>query len=374
MELALTHPAEGYYSRVGRLLGPRGDFTTAPRLSASFNEALGRLLEELIDEAVAPAAAAARGATLVELGGGEADLAKALLAGWGRRRPDLRERLTCVSVEVGEELQRRQQASLAKFREAGWHVRWAGSSEEALAPAGPAVIVGNEFIDALPVHAVDVRGDVPLESWVKLEPGAQAAREEVGRLSADAETELVALFGTTDPGVLRETSEDGTLELRPAVGRLLRGLALHEGPVCLLTVDYGEWFAAPARAGCGCPSPGAAPALPRRRTVRGYFRHQLVSDPFVRVGRQDLTADVDFQALDCHGRQAGFETVLFTTVAGLLRANGAERQLADLRAAAARPSAKALSSDRQASALEMLLDERGVGGSFKVMLQVREGS
>jgi SAM-dependent MidA family methyltransferase len=373
MELALTHPTEGYYSRAARLLGPRGDFSTAPRLSQAFNDALGRLLEELIDAVLAPAGVAAPvgapGAdrvTLVELGGGEGDLAKALLARWARTRPDLRERLSYVMVEVGDRLRRRQQALLANFREAGWEVRWAGSPEEALAAAGAAILVGNEFIDALPVHIVYVRGEEPIESWVTPD------REVGDRLSREAETELGELFGTTDPVVLRRATRDGTMELRPAAGQLLHNAALRVGPVCLLTVDYGEWFSAPAPAGRGREPQGPVPSPLRRRTVRGYFRHQVVPDPYVRIGRQDLTADVDFQALDHHGRQVGLETVLFSTVAGLLRANGAEQQLERLRAEAASPSPRALSSDRQASVLEQLIDEQGLGGAFKVMLQVKE--
>ena len=89
----------------------------------------------------------------------------------------------------------------------------------------------------------------------------------------------------------------------------------------------------------------------------------MVTDPYVRVGRQDLTADVDFQALDHHGRRAGFETVLYTMLAGLLRADGADRQLEKLLTAAARPTQRALRSDRQASALEQLLDQQGRGGA-----------
>ena len=56
---------------------------------------------------------------------------------------------------------------------------------------------------------------------------------------------------------------------------------------------------------------------------RGYFKHQLVVDILARPGRQDLTADVDFAALDLHGRREGFETVLFTTLAAFLSGGGA---------------------------------------------------
>jgi SAM-dependent MidA family methyltransferase len=109
-----------------------------------------------------------------------------------------------------------------------------------------------------------------------------------------------------------------------------------------------------------------------RRTIRGYFRHQLVVDPYARVGHQDLTADVDFRAVDLHGSATGFETVLFTTVADLLRADGGQDRLSELRGRALSPSTDALQAGREAQVLENLLDPGRLGGAFKAMLQVRE--
>jgi SAM-dependent MidA family methyltransferase len=413
MDLALTHPTDGYYSGMQWLLGPRGHFSTAPRLSQAFNEAVGKLLEELIDASLdacgAPPGAADRpgvdgspaAVALLELGAGEADLAQALLQRWETTRPDLRGPLTYTILEVGEHLRAQQQRILAKAMGSGWKIRWAETVGEALAGAAATVMVGNEFIDALPVHLVDVRGAEPVEAWVETQPGGSgtgagasvgaavgmAVREVWDALSPEANTELLAVFGTTEVGALRPLTRDGIIELRPAAGSFLRQSATRAPAVCLLTIDYGEWFAGPdADSGCAADAAAeegeAAPGLGRvadavqrplcGRTLRGYFRHQLVSDPYVRVGRQDLTADVDFRALDVHGRQAGFETVLFASVADLLRANGGDERLEALRREAARPSQAALDADQQAAVLEGLLDSRGLGGAFKVMLQVKE--
>jgi SAM-dependent MidA family methyltransferase len=380
MELALTHPVDGYYSRAGRLLGPRGDFTTAPRLSREFNLAVSRLVEELVDgfaragirgpAASAPAPGSVATVALVEMGAGEGDLAKAVLGDWESRRPDLRGLVTYRPVEVGERLRARQRRALSFAARRGWRLDWAGSAGEALDGAAAAVVVSNEFFDALPVHVVDVGGPAVREAFVEPVQGETAghAREAWGPVSPEAEAELSAVFGTTDPAALRRLTRDGLLELRPAAGTVMRGLAAADVPTCVLTVDYGEHFSGAARADAGQE---AGPPL-RGRTLRGYFRHQLVSDLYARVGRQDLTADMDFAALDVHGRRCGFETVLFTTVAALLRANGGEDRLARLRAKAAAGAAAALDADREATVLGALLDPEGVGGAFKVMLQVKE--
>jgi SAM-dependent MidA family methyltransferase len=395
MELALTHPTEGYYSRTRGLLGPRGHFSTAPRLSQVFSQAVGRLLEELIGASLEASAAAdvpappgpSPGLVLLELGAGEADLPAALLRDWEARRPELRECLTYAIVEVGERLRARQQRTLAKARDRGWKVRWARTVGEALAGAGPAVVVGNEFVDALPVHLVDVRGEQPeevyVEVWTEVHPGVAAAnaaagaagaelREARSALSVEAEAELLELFGTSEAAALRPLTRDGIIELRPAAGGLLRQVAASGRSVCLLTVDYGEWFAAPTLDLEGTRSGALVPAGRYGRTLRGYFRHQMVTDPYLRVGRQDLTADVDFRALDLHGRRAGFETVLFTAVADLLLADRGDERLRALLREAGHPSRTALDADHQAMVLEALLDNQGMGAAFKVMLQVKE--
>ena len=73
-----------------------------------------------------------------------------------------------------------------------------------------------------------------------------------------------------------------------AVGGLLR-----EG--AMLFVDYGhprrDYYAAHRSAG----------------TLRGFYRHRLVDDPFLWPGLTDLTASVDFTALAEAGTGAGFD-------------------------------------------------------------------
>lgn len=113
----------------------------------------------------------------------------------------------------------------------------------------------------------------------------------------------------------------------------------------------------------------------RGRTVRGHFKHQPVHDVLARAGSQDLTADVDFYAVDLHGRQEGFETVVFATLSAFLRGGGAEEELQGLLAGTAPFSGIAgdpLEADRQAAVLRSLLDERDLGSAFKLMVQVRE--
>jgi SAM-dependent MidA family methyltransferase len=382
MELALTHPALGYYSRVERLLRHGGDFSTAPALSPFFNRTVARLVTELVDASLAAqaaAAAAARAASgpraaesppgrpcVVELGGGEGHLAESILRFWESERPELRERIDYRIVEVGARLRLRQAAAVDRFAAAGWDVGWGGDLEEVCIGARPAVIVGNEFLDALPVHLVDDAGATIREAYFTADDADLVGAW--GDLSEAAAGEIGLLFGTLDPRRLEVLTEDGILEVCPRLNDLMRRVAGAMPSGSFVSVDYGEWF--PGLPPTGDPW-GLEGRARRRRSVRGYFKHQLVPDPLTRAGSQDLTADVDFAALGLHGRKEGFETVLFTTLARFLCGGGAEDELEALRNGAAQTAGDTLEADRQATVLQNLLDERDLGGAFKVMVQAR---
>ncbi len=371
MEAALTHPTLGYYSQVERLLQRRGDFSTAPALSAFFNRTLARLVTELMDAGLETSPSGTP--SIVELGGGEGQLAESILRLWEEERPLWRGKIAYRIVEVGQGLRRKQAAAVERIT-SRWDVAWGPDLEQACAGTRPLVMVGNEFLDAMPVHLVDVSRNAVRELHVR--SPSDVLRQEWGELSPEAAAEIEVLFGTLDPARLRAFTMDGMLEVRPQLGLLLQQMGRLMSPGSLVSVDYGEWF------------PGVPPVeetwrlerrAPRRRSVRGYFRHQLVDDPLVRPGQQDLTADVDFAAVDFHGRQEGFETVLFTSLAAFLRGGGADDELsrlyrgtvASMGTDASASDGDPLETDRRATVLRALVNEDGLGGTFKLMLQVR---
>ena len=81
------------------------------------------------------------------------------------------------TVDLSGPLRARQEEALSAGDEAGWDVAacadfpdpssWSGAVRR---PAS-AVVVGNELLDALPVHRVDVRGAALREAWVRLREG-----------------------------------------------------------------------------------------------------------------------------------------------------------------------------------------------------------
>jgi len=158
---------------------------------------------------------------------------------------------------------------------------------------------------------------------------------------------------------MRVLTRDGTVELRPAVRGLLAEWAAAYPTICVIQIDYGDRMA----------GPGVTGRL-HGRTLRGYLRHQTTADPYRSVGRQDLTADVDFRALDLHGEVLGLECVLFASLAAFLRGMGGLEEAARLGEAAGGD----LAADMAGTALRALLDYDDVGGEFKIMVQVGEAA
>lgn len=357
MALALTDPEAGYYARERMVLGPRGDFTTAPRAAPAFNRALSRLVAQVVDGMPA-------GPVLVaEVGAGEGDLAAGMLAAWEIERPDLRGRVVYRTVDVGGPLRRLQQQAVAAAARAGWDVAVCADFPvpSAWPPGrapGCAVVVSNELFDALPVHRLDVRGDEPSEAWVRLDESSRMGfHEEWGGLSPEASAEFATIFQTPDAAAVRALTRDGMVELRPAARDLLEAWATAYADICVVTIDYGDRLAGPGAAG-----------LLHGRTLRGYLHHRTTGDPYRAVGRQDLTADVDFRALDMHGEKLGFECILFATLGAFLRGMGGVEEAEKL----GRAAIDSLDSDMAATALGALLDDAGLGGEFKIMVQVGE--
>lgn len=363
MELALTDPESGYYTRGKPLLGPHGDFTTAPHKVPAFNRAMSRLVAQVVD-------AMPEGLVVVaDVGAGEGDLAAGILAAWESKRPDLRERVVYRTVDLSGPLRDMQERALSAATKTGWDAAaCADFPHPPFWSVGPvpasAVVIGNELLDALPVHRVDVRAAAPREAWVRLREGEVVTfEEEWGDVSVDAAAEFESLFGARDPLPVRPLTRDGTVELRPAVRSLLADWVAAYPDICVITVDYGDRMAGPDRVA----GPGVAGRL-HGRTLRGYLHHQTTTDPYLAVGRQDLTADVDFRALDLHGEALGLECVLFASLGAFLRGMGGLEEARRLGESAT----DCLDSDMAATALRALLDDADLGGEFKIMVQVGE--
>ncbi len=261
MALAAGHPALGYYATRDPL-GRAGDFTTAPEISQMFGEVLGLWAAAVWQSMGEPAPL-----RLVELGPGRGTLmADALRA--ARALPPFRAALDVHLVETSPVLRAKQEEALAP---AGVPARWHAGLDTV--PDGPAIVLANEFLDALPVKQFR-RGP---RGWHERLVGLDGAGALAFGLAPDPEPRLAA-----------EAPEGAMVEVGAQAVEVMGALArrLVAGGGAALVIDYGH-----AASGFG----------ETLQAVRGH----AYADPLRHPGEADLTAHVDFAALARAARGAG---------------------------------------------------------------------
>ena len=261
IELALAHPEHGYYMNRDPF-GASGDFTTAPEISQMFGELIGLWSAEVWNMMGRP-----EPLRYVELGPGRGTLMSDALRA-ARIVPEFRAALEVTLVETSSALAEIQHETLLT---SGAPIAWASNLSET--PQGPAIFIGNEFLDALPVRQY-VRNH---NRW----------RERV--VWIDKAGRLAFAPGRQPEPFIQAAGEEGDiLEVNPTAHRLvfeLAGRLVRQGGVALF-IDYGH---------------AATSIGDTLQAVRG---HRMV-DPLVEPGECDITAHVDFAAMARSARAAG---------------------------------------------------------------------
>jgi len=288
MQIALYHPRLGYYSK-GPAIGPRGDFTTSPEASPAFARLLARHVSEIDGLLGHPAPF-----HLVECGPGLGTLPLGVLDTLKSAHPSLYERLRYWLVEVSPALIARQRERLLPEHEGV--ADWKGSLDEM--PMGlSGALLANEFVDALPVHVLENRqGDI-LEQYV-------AAGEQGLHFVYDSPSSPDLL------GFLRRyniTLEPGQrVEINLAASDWIRHMgAVFERGVATI-IDYGD--TAPARYS----------EQRKEGTLLAYYQGKVSPDILAHPGEQDITALVDFTALQDEAIACDFQVVGLTRQAPFL--------------------------------------------------------
>lgn len=317
MRLALGHPAHGYYM-TRNPFGRSGDFVTAPDVSQIFGELVGLWCVDMWQRAGAP-----NQLRLIELGPGRGTLmADALRA--AHSVPAL-EAIDVHMVETSPLLAGVQREALGGAP-ATWHENLAD------VPTGPAVILANEFFDALPVRQL-VR---TTEGWA----------ERCVAVAPDEDRFAYVEVSVSDVGLLPASAEMGLVyELCPTADELIGQIAerLCGSGGALLVIDYGDIS---TREGATL------------QAVRGHRR----ADPLELPGEIDMTAHVDFGALAGAARRCGAVVRGPVTQRDFLRRLGAEARAAALCGGSDEGKRRQI-----LAGLQRLIDPAQMGALFKVM-------
>ncbi len=276
MEAALYHPQHGYYRSRREKMGREGDYLTSPEVSPIFGVLVGRQLGEMWQAMGTPDRF-----DVVEAGAGTGLLCRDILRWAGAHAPDFGNALTYTIVEVSDPLVRRQQEAVAEEAEG---VRWSRELPENI----EGCLLSNELLDSFPVHRVAVRGGELMEVFVGWD-GARFVEELRPPSTPEIETYFRRLKLSPGEGCRAEVNLAAAQWLAHAGRALRRGF--------VLTFDYGyeaeELYAAWRSEG----------------TLLCFYRHNPSSDPYARLGRQDITSHVDFTTLRRAGEEAGLETL-----------------------------------------------------------------
>ncbi len=258
MDIALYDETQGYYSANIAAIGFRGDFST----SATMSDLLAR---RLIAHWRQACQACGRILPIIEVGGGNADLAMAI-----SRNLSLWQRLCMRYYMVDRSLALRNLQAMV----GGTFVRVKSSIEKALkATNGRAFIFCNELPDAFPARQFVCQGGEWLELGLSVQQGRiirQANRTPLPESSAFS----------------RWAKEGQVIEVHESYHKWYASWQKLWQCGIFVTIDYGE----------------LNDTLYHRRpagTLRGYKAHQLLSADELPplAGHCDITSDVNFTDL-----------------------------------------------------------------------------
>jgi len=409
MDLALYHPQYGYYATGAVNIGSKGDFFTSPHLGKDFGELLAEQFAQMWHILGEPTPF-----TLMEMGAGQGLLAADILSYLHSSHPDCFAAVEYIIVEKAAGLISQQQQLLQKLplpttdsnmRSAcssaslSLPIRWC-SLEEIPENSLTGCCFSNELVDALPVHQFVIEQGQLREIYVTTRRKGEADGEmgrwgdgEIGEQGRNSQTtnnqqpttnnqqqttnniQFVEVTDIPSTPLLKEYFDlvgidlfcgaypDGyRSEVNLAALDWLNNVAKRLQRGFLLTIDYGysaERYYLPAR---------------HQGTLQCYYRHRYHDDPYWCVGQQDITAHVNFTALERQGELCGLHQVGFTQQGMFLMALGLGERLAALSACGeVRGQAVATGQDlitimQRRKVLHQLIEPMGLGG-FGVLVQ-----
>jgi SAM-dependent MidA family methyltransferase len=205
-------------------------------------------------------------------------------------------------------------------------------------------IFSNELIDAMPVHRLIQEGNDLREIYVGL--GKNGLCDEMGCVPSSALGEYLS-----EQNIHLHEGQRAEVNLHACrwieeVGRKLK---------CgfVVTIDYGH----------------EAKELYDERHMRGtllaYERHRAGEDWFRAPGEQDLTAHVNFSALDFYGRRSGLLRAGFTSQSSFLLALARYGNFADLQT----EQMSEAEQTKRRLLFKTLINPEGMGETFQVLIQ-----
>jgi SAM-dependent MidA family methyltransferase len=335
MELCLYHPEYGYYSRSGEQFGKAGDFYTSSDVHAVFGRLLARQFEEMWRGLGKPARI-----DVVELGPGRGLFARDVLDWSGKKFPEFFGALRYVLVERSPALRKKLEQTLSEHIANNKAVVATEDAQTWVSPKN-VIVFANEFFDALPVEVLSNHGELRV-GW-----NAGRFEEEFASARAD-ELEYLDRYAV-------HPEEGERVEAALAAQDWMRRIAQAVPRGFVVAIDYG-YVREELLAGR------------HRGTIMCYRQHTVSPNAFEAPGEQDITAHVNFTALQAAGEAEGLKCLGLVTQAQFLMGIGEETQFADAFEECRLPQERA----KVALQLKHLVTPAGMGETFQVLVMGKE--
>lgn len=334
MELALYHNELGYYMTQDTMIGKKGDFYTSPSLHQLFAIMIAKQFEEIWQILDKP-----QHISFVECGGGMGFFCMDFLD-YIKTKP-IYETLEYIIIEKNQHLRQRQSQLLKRHLN---KTKWVNDIEELDNLTG--VIFCNELIDAFPVRIVQKESDSIFEVWINLKNNSLI--EELHSCRQDT----VNFINEFCPSLLYDKYRDGyrtEINLKAKEWLYSASKTLQEG--IIIIIDYGynlhDYYSPDRNTG----------------TLLCYFRHQTNENPYLNIGKQDITAHVNFSTLKKWGVEFGLSNCGFCSQGIYLVSLGIDKAIIEMYGENPDPF--------QIAKIKTLILPDGLGQSHKVLIQYK---
>jgi len=294
MEMALYHPHLGYYTSANDKIGKDGDFYTSPYMTDVFGHVIAKQLEEMWQ------LTGKSDFTIVEYGAGMGSLCIDILGQLKNNKAFYKKLKYCI-IERSEAMRLKEQDAINKTSIPG-KVYWYNSIKEI--PSFTGCVIANEVVDNFSVHKVAMTDDQLMEVFVSYDNGfievLKPAQDVLKDYFRNLKVELPAGFCT-------EVNLQAIEWIKNISSSLNKGF--------VLTIDYGF------------PSAELYQSERRLGTIVCYNKHTVNDLPYKNIGEQDITAHVNFSALDVWGAKNGLMNCGFTNQSQFLLSLGLAEHL-----------------------------------------------
>ncbi len=302
MELAMSATPASYYKSKDTI-GDKGDFITAPEISQLFGETIALWVIEQWHKLGKP-----DNFIFLEMGPGQGTLMNDILRTVCKVEKDFFKAINLQLLEINPFFRQKQQDLLAKY---GKNINWL--DKKINLPKLPIITIANEFFDALPIKQYKKVKNEWREVVIKINPHDQNIRFNTNPIRNSLQQQFKMDHKNAKDGAYIEES----FESLAITKWLATHLKEHKG-ACLF-IDYG--YNKP---------PSIRQDFEYGQTLQAISNHKYT--PVLQsLGSSDLTAHVDFFALQKASKQKGEKDFNFTTQAEFLKKYGINIRLNQLK-------------------------------------------